>query len=221
MGTERMTLPNKAKLRNLMQYKDMSDEEFEEAMGTLKEEYEISPEALEEQIQIKWEELEKDYDLSDMKANDVAQIRSLILAQLQLEELERVAFALRKDASDATTVQVLDKINGITTRLVKNISDISSDLQITRKIRKQSKEASVIDAINDLKVKAKKFYNQRMLYVFCPECRMLLSTVWLNYNEEEHNSLHLKCNRCGNEFDQPLAPLYLSDNKNLEDVLIP
>lgn len=221
MGSERMVLPNKAKLRNLKQYQGMSDEEFEEAINELQEDYDVSPERLEEKIKEKQNELAKDYDLSDMKANDLAQLRSMILAMIQLDELELTAFGLRKDADDAQTIQILDKISGIQNRLIKNISDISEDLQLTRKIRKQSKEASVIDAINDLKEKARIFYKQKMLYIFCTECKMLLSTLWLNYPDSQVNNIKLKCERCNHVEEIELAPLYETDNKNLDDVVIP
>jgi Zn ribbon nucleic-acid-binding protein len=221
MGKDkRMTLPNKKKLRNLVQYKDLTDEEFEEVWEEMVEEIELSPEELERRVEEKLEELGVDYDMADMKINDMAQLRSLALAQIQLDDLEEVAWRYRQKTS-YESVQILDKINRILSSLRDDISKISADLQLTRKIRKQSKESSVIDAIEDLRSKAHKFYKQRMLYVFCPECKMLLATLWLMYADEESNELHVKCVRCGHKLVQPLAPLYDSENKNLEDVLIP
>ena len=38
MGKERMVLPDKRKMRNLVQYKDMTDEEFDAAMGDMRSE---------------------------------------------------------------------------------------------------------------------------------------------------------------------------------------
>ena len=220
MGSERMVLPNKNKMRNLVQYRDMTDEEFDEVWEEMVLDLEISPEMLESRVEEKLDEVAKDYDMEDMKINDKAQLRSLALAQIQLDDLEHTAFQLRQK-TDSTSVQMLEKINRILGGLRTDISSISSDLQLTRKIRKQSKESSVIDAINDLRGKARKFYRQKMLYVFCPECKMLLSTLWLNYSNEESNKLHLKCNRCNHSFTQKLAPLYDTNNKNIEDVIIP
>lgn len=221
MGNERMSLQSKTRMRNLVQYQDMSDEEFEEVWQEYVGDYEISPERLEEKLQEKWEDLAQDYDLTDMKANDLSQLRNLLLSQIQLEELELTAFALRKDADDPSVVQILDKISSIQTRLVKNISDISGDLQLTRKIRKQSKEASVVLAIQDLKEKAEIFYKEKMLYIFCPECNMLLSTIWLNYAEHKFNKMSLKCERCGHTFTQELAPLYETKNTNKPNLELP
>lgn len=220
MGKERMTLPNKAKIRNLKQYKDLTEEEFDEVWREREEALNISPEMLEVRVEEGLAELAEDYDMDDMKSNDMIQIRALVLAQIQLEDLEKTAFSQRQSV-DSQSVQILEKVNRILGGLRKDISDISNDLQLTRKIRKQSKEASVIHALNDLKSKAHKFYKERMLYVFCPECKMLLSTIWLNYSGESKNSIELKCNRCEHVFTQELLPLYGTDNKNVDDIILP
>jgi hypothetical protein len=220
MGKERMVLPNKNKIRNLVQYRDLTDEEFEEVWEDMILETEVSPEMLEKRVKEKLDELAVDYDMEDMKINDMGQLRSLALAQIQLDDLEQVAFETRQH-TDSTSVQILEKINRILSGLRDDISKISADLQLTRKIRKQSRESSIIDSINDLRSKARKFYRERMLYVFCPECKMLLATLWLNYSSEEYNKLQLKCGRCNHKFTQDLAPLYEINNQNVEDVIIP
>lgn len=219
MGKERMTLPDKRKLRNLLQYRDMTDEEFDEMWEEKLAELELSPEILEKRLQEKLDELAQDYDMDDMKSNDVVQLRALGLAMIQLEDLEKVAWRTRQE-TNYQSVQVLEKINRILSTLREDISKISNDLQLTRKIRKQSRETSVLDAINDLRSKARKFYKERMLYVFCPECKMLLATAWLAY-ADENNTLKLTCGRCGHTFEQDLAPLYETDNKNLEKIILP
>lgn len=220
MGKERMVLPDKRKLRNLKQYADLSDEEFDEIWEQKLEEIEVTPEMLEIRINERLDELAEDYDMDDMKANDRVQLRALALAMVQLEDLEQTAWKIRQKTG-YQDVQILEKINKILGGLRDDITKISNDLQLTRKIRKQSRETTVLDWIADLRSKAHKFYKQRMLYIFCPECMMLLSTVWLNYSDENQNSIKLKCKRCEHKFTQDLAPLYKTDNKNLDDVVLP
>lgn len=219
MGKERMTLPNKAKIRNLKQYKDLTDEDFEEMWLEREKALNISPEALEKRVEETLVNLADDYDMDDMKSNDMIQIRAMVLAQIQLADLEQTAFSLRQDV-DSQSVQILEKVNRILGGLRRDISEISNDLQLTRKIRKQSKEASIIHALNDLKSKAHKFYKERMLYIFCKECKMLLATVWLAYPDTE-NYITVTCDRCKHELKQELSMLYETDNKNLEDVILP
>lgn len=217
----RAILPDKRKLRNLKQYKNMSNEEFDIEFDNVFVQAMVSTteEELEERILNNLAELGEDYDLSDMKANDRLLLRALAMAEIQLTDLEKSAYFIRQEVNQ-TNVIMIEKLNNTMSKLRADISKISDDLQLTRRIRKQSQELSVINYIEDLREKAHQFYKQKMLYIFCPECRYLLSTLWLLYSEED-NSINLKCKHCGHKFTQPLAGLYLRNNKNLEDVVIP
>jgi hypothetical protein len=92
------TDPDKPKLsgkvkrqRNLGQYKDLSDADFEALMT--KKALGIEPSRVfEERIAKKWAEFEQDYDLSDLKINDRDTLRNLIQSQLNLEDLEQHLF---------------------------------------------------------------------------------------------------------------------------------
>jgi hypothetical protein len=201
----------------------MSDEEFEkvyiEAYG---DEPELAglPEDFEDRIQEHIDKLGEDYDLDDMKINDMIQLRELVMAMIQLEDLELVALEERQKI-DPSNIVVLDKVNRIISNLRSDISSISEDLQLTKRARSRSKDATVADAWKKLTKTAHEFYQKRMLYIFCTECRMLLSTIWLNYNDNEHNQISLYCERCDNIEVVNLKELYNKNNKNLEDVLLP
>jgi len=222
--SKRAFTPSKARLRNLNQYKDMSDNDFDNMFETNFTEEEIDDAVMNEELDKRFQEelnkIKNDYDLDDMKANDLMQLRSLILATIQLEDLEHVAMSLRDTVTDSTVMR-LEKVNRIMSSLRADISTISNDLQITKKVRNRSKETSVINRWNDLGKKALEFYKQKHLYIFCEECKLLLSTVWLLYTDEQENTLHLVCNRCGAKTSVNLAGLYEKDNKNIEDVVIP
>jgi len=217
---QRAVLPDKRKIRNLKQYRDLTDEEFEEVYS---EEVLVSvsqaEEDLEERVQNKLAELAEDYDMSDMKVNDKLQLRAMTLAEIQLEDLEKAVYVIRQEITKDNVI-VIEKLNNVMAKLRSDISSISDDLQLTRHIRKQSKETNMITHLADLKVKAKKFAKERMLYIFCPECRMLLATTWLMYPDHA-NKMKLHCKRCDHKWTQDLKGLYKTDNKNLEDVVIP
>lgn len=216
---KRMVLPDKRKIRNLKQYQDLTDEEFEEQFSDVLAQATVTR-GLEERIVKKLEDMAKDYDMEDMKSNDMVQLRALAQAEIQLEDLEGVAYQLRQEVSTETVV-VLEKVNNIMSKLRNDISMIQQHLMLTRKIRKESKEASVVSYIDTIKEKAKKFYRNKMLYLFCPECRYLLSTIWLLYPENE-NSISLTCSHCGHKFNATLASLYSrKNNANLDDVELP
>lgn len=219
---KRLTVPNKNKLRNLVQYRDLTDEEFNEVYNDLYGEDisdQLSMDDLDERIEEKTNELSQEYDLTDMKANDKAQLRSLLKAMVQLDIVENKMYTTGEDVS-MNSIAFYEKLGKIASTLRSDISKLSEDLHLTRKIRKQDTEQSVLSAIEVLKTKAKKFARHSMLHVFCPKCKTLLSTIWLLYSEED-NIVKLKCGKCGKVLEVELAPLYDSKNKNLENITLP
>ena len=70
---ERLNIPDPRKMRNLMQYRDLTDEEFEKVFEDKYSDERDSAEAIqsfEEEIERKIVEFGEDYDLSDLKIND-------------------------------------------------------------------------------------------------------------------------------------------------------
>jgi len=162
MENKRLYTPNKRRTRNLSQYNKMSDEDFDDFWdekygGEEIDDHEILEE-LKVRIQEKLNELEKDYDFSDMKANDIMQLESLILAMLQLDDLEKEVYKRRSDISD-TNILTLEKLNKIMSQLRADISTISTDLQLTKKIRNKSKDISIVQRWNELAKKASVYFS--------------------------------------------------------------
>lgn len=200
---KRTVLPDARKYRNLRQYKEMSEEEFQDAFN--KKVLNASPSVdFEKRIERKLEDFRRDYDLNDLKINDMDTLRALVQAQISLEDYEQVLYRERTAVS-LDNIVVLDKIQKIMSDLRSDISSFQTDLKITRKVRKSDQEASVISFIDSLKAKARKFYESRMSYIYCDKCNMLLGTIWTLYPYEPKNRIRLVCNRptegggtCGN-----------------------
>jgi hypothetical protein len=186
---------NPNSLRNLPQYKELSDEEFLEVIESREEEYETSSlsESFEERIQEKIEELTEDYDLSDMKSNDLLQLRALAQGLLSLEDFELLAHKERQNLTTENLIKI-DKMQKIISDLRGDISKIQTDLKISRKVRKSDDREDVIQTVLSLKEKAEQFYKQKMAYIICPKCNMLLATIWVQYPEVD-NELTFVCNR--------------------------
>lgn len=180
--------------RNLSQYKNLSDEEFEKIMEKKVLGVEVS-DALEKRIGKKWEEFERDYDLSDLKINDRDTLRALIQIQLTLEDYEQEMFRQRSQGISEQQIFSMEKVYKAMSEWRADISKLQNDLMITRKVRKSDKEASALAYVADLQEKAKKFYESKMSYVFCEKCNMLLGTFWTHYPEEDRNKIALVCNR--------------------------
>ena len=180
--------------RNLKQFKNLTDNQFEERMEKKVLNVQTS-EAFEKRISKKWAEFENDYDLSDLKINDRDSLRALIQMQLTYEDYEQHMYQLRSEGISEASVFSNEKIGKFMSDLRSDISKVQNDLNITRKVRKSDKDISTLASIEDLKQKAKIFYESKMSYIFCDKCNMLLATVWTLYPEEERNKMVFICNR--------------------------
>jgi hypothetical protein len=213
-----------SRMRNLAQYRELSDEEFEEVISKKSMGVEQSK-AFEERINKKLQEFENDYDLSDMKINDMDTLRALIQAQLTLEDYEQYLFKLRSEGITENMVFASEKLGKIMSELRADISKAQIDLNITRKIRKSDREVSTIAYIQGLHQQAKKFYEAKAGYVFCPKCDMLLGTVWSMYPQDQRNKIHFVCGRvmpdgttCGEKVTVTTAELLKGRGTNKKEI---
>lgn len=198
----------------------MSDEEFDEMYKDLESE-EVDEAELEEAIEEKLSEFDNDYDLSDMKINDRIILRNLIISMISLEDLDLQFASIRRKLTDSN-ILLVDRVAGVMSKLRTDISKMQDDLKLTRRIRKEGGEENFMTWLENTRNKAEKFYKQKHLYIFCPKCRRLEATVWLLYPDEATEiSFHCGNKKCGHEYTVYLSDLYETDNKNLEDVVIP
>jgi len=183
---------NPRKLRNLPQYKDMSDEELE--MLVAKKENNIqASEVFEKEIEKILAQFEEDYDLSDMKINDRAVLRGLAQSIVSLEWYEQQLFKMRGEGIDGNNVLAIQKLQNVMSELRQDISRMQTDLSITRKHRKSDQETSVLAYIDSLKDKARRFMESKQAYILCPKCSTLLMTTWSLYPSNPNNKITLTC----------------------------
>lgn len=197
-----------AQLRNLPQYRDKTTEELEKIRDG------IVLGRLEDRIAGVIKSFEKDYNLTDMAANDMLYLEELAKVFLLLNDLEgSLRTELEKENTDWLN---FEKINRATETLRVSASRIQRDLNITRKARQDTKGQSVVDFIEDLKTRAKHFLEDRLLEVYCPKCKMLLCKVWYLYPLED-NVLNFVCGRkkCGFTFEVTSKYLKKHRNKNI------
>lgn len=183
---------NKNKMRNLAQFRDMSDEEFDKLMEE-KETVIATSRDLEKKIEEKVAQFSQDYDISDLKINDREILRGLMQAIISLEAYEQFLFKLRADGVNPDNIIVIEKLQKVVSDIRKSISDYQNDLAITRKSRKSDQQTSVVAYIDDLKEKAREFIESRHSFIFCPKCNTLLGTIWTLYPRNEENKVLLYC----------------------------
>ncbi len=170
----------------------MDDDEFEEMINS-REFGEDFEDEFEKKTQEKIDNLTEDYDLSDMKSNDLLLLKALAQSLIALDHYELLAYSMRQDLSSGN-VRMLETIEGMISDLRRDISKAQVDLKISRKIRKGDDREDVIERVATLQDQANQFYKQKMAYIICPSCDMLLATIWVQYPEVD-NELTFVCNR--------------------------
>lgn len=184
---------SKESMRNLGQYKDLTDDEWDDVWE--KQQSDSQPiRDFEDRIDLKIKQFEDDYDISDLKFNDLQVLRALAQALITLNDLENFNYKLRKKGISDENLNLMDKVSKQISQIRTDVSRMQDDLKITRKIRKGDKELTVLSEIERLKTKAKEFYSEKMGYIYCPECHMLLCTAWFLYPNSK-NTITLTCSR--------------------------
>jgi hypothetical protein len=193
--TGKRKIYTKNRLRNLTQYRNMTDEEFDKVYEEIIA-GETTYREFEDRIQRKIDDFSKDYDLSDLKINDILTLRALAQAFITLEDFERYFSKLRaSEKLDEMDIVRIEKINNILATLRRDIANLQDNLKITRRVRKGDKEESVINFIEDLKIKARKFYFSKMKPVICPECKTWIASAWFLYNDDGQSEIKVHCRR--------------------------
>ena len=199
-------MATKKQLRNLPQYKDKTDAELDAIVYVIENPKET-------RIASKMAAFEKDYDLTDMSANDLMALEELAKVFVRLDAIDTHMdkFIL----SDDMDILVYERLARIASQLRGDASTIQKDLDITRKARSASGASSVTDTVEELLSRAGKFVEDRLVCVYCPECKMLLSKFWVLYKDAPYK-LQFACGRdeCGRKFE--VTEKDIADLRNLE-----
>lgn len=177
-------------LRNLPQYRDLSNEEFEEAVSNLLRE------ETKELAQQYFDNFQKDYVLGDLKANDriALEIICWLYAQVRYNQDRIVDYQNAKD--DPYADKGIKSLVADNEKIIKSITILENQLSISRSARLKEEGTEVVDVIQALREKASKFLEQKLHYIFCPKCNMLLANIWVLYrNEPDAYDLKFICKR--------------------------
>lgn len=215
---------NKESIRNLVQYKDWSDEKFDKYYEQILLKDLHNKEELNEKVKVKIDELAKDYDIDDLKYNDKMQLNDLATAMVTLEDLQGILYEENIKGVVVDNIVFIERLSKIISSIRGDISKIQDDLRLSRKIRKSEKEESVLIYIEKIREQAKRKFEEVLSYIYCPKCRMLLSNAWFLYPYMD-NSIQLTCNRtlkdgskCGNIFTVTSKQLMDNSGCNIKGV---
>lgn len=207
---------NIKQIMNLAQYRGKTEEEVLAS-------HEAHNNSFSKRLDRMKDSMAEDYDLSDLNANDKAALDDLCKLFLRVADLdELISEEMQKEDPDHYNIQNMNKT---LTQWRDSISRIQTDLNITRKARKGDNETSVVATVNSIKERAKKMLSERLSYIYCEKCHMLLANAWFLY-PEGNNGITLICERdlgngkkCGHRTVVTSKKLKELGNRNLTDVL--
>ena len=213
----------KSRIRNLHQYKALSDEEFAPIYEAIISKSLRNP-IYERRIEKELKKFAEDYEIGDLKINDQMTLRSMIQSILSLEDYEQLEYKMQKElvadqANYDNILGKLEKLSKIKQVLLDGISKMQDDLKISRKVRQSDRDLSVQSAVDDMKARAKVFYQNKFGRVFCPDCKLLLGSVWVLYPEEKQNRFWFYCKRCDKKVIITFPELVEGKMRNIQDVL--
>lgn len=173
---------NITSLRNLPQYRGLTDQEFEEAVkGVLTEE-------AAELAQEYYEKLKEDYVLDDLKANDkfAVEILSYLYAQIHYNQDK-----INRLQSDISEDKLADPTKGISVlvadieKLTRSAIALENQLGISRTVRMKEEGEDIVELVRTVRERAEKYLENKLHYILCPKCHMLLGNVWVLYRTTE------------------------------------
>lgn len=177
---------NIASLRNLPQYKDFTDDEILKRVTG----------KLDRLIDEEMKNLEKDYDLSDMKYNDVVLIERWVALMIRLRDSEE-DLEHRIQAGELGSNEALTEEKRLST-MRDDMLKIQRSLAIDRAKRRDSSDDDPRLLFADIRKRAKRFYQERLCYVKCPNCNLVICTANFLY-PDSNNRVLLTCARCDTE----------------------
>jgi len=213
---KRMTV---AQLKNLKQYSDAKIDAVDKII------HNITVNNQDEQRIIDYiSKMSEQYDVLEMNENDSTALKDLATISIRVQDLDQV---LRIKMSDKEGIDwsEIHWITDILTDLRKSRQQIEESLNITRRARQGVEQTSVVDAIESYKLRAKKLLEERLNYIYCPKCKLLIGNVWM-LNPYIGNSFTFTCPReledkqiCGHKFSVTGSELMAKKNKNVKEML--
>jgi len=180
----------------------MSDDEILETVSAVD---------LETQVQEQLDSLEKDYDFSDMKYNDMVLLENMAMLMVRLNNSEPIVEERIRDGTLDAHAALKEEQRLKTLR--DGIRDIQRDLGILRVKRVEDTEDNPRLLFDEIRSRAHKFLRERLIYVKCPECSIVICTVNFLYPEQS-NQITLICQKCGKSHSWSSKELLEIENDN-------
>lgn len=194
------------RLRNLKMFKGKSDEEIYEfyrnrepkpaPVEIPQNDFVVQDDhaAFEKKYKQKVATLKNEY--GDLNESDMELIRMLARLTVQLELSNKNILDMQQDGEMDT--RNLKNLGDYQRQLVQSINDLQDKLGIARKQRKEKAADDVAVFMQDLKQRAKTFFDKKTIVIRCEKDQIELARYWLNFPEyAEIVHFEGKCWKCG------------------------
>lgn len=146
------------------------------------------------EIDILLDEYAQSYDLASGTPNDKGNLETMIRNQIYIRKLQTRLDELADD-DIAGNIQTIDKLQSGLQRLQDSNLAIERALGIDRKSRNKDNSSSVDGYINDLRIAAREFLDKMCIYVYCPECKVMVARI-LPVHEHTEFKTQFQCSQC-------------------------
>lgn len=188
---EELTEAKLKKLRNLLMFKDKTDDDIREFYKNRKPKDPVikipaevlssgsDDEQYDRNFKMKLKALQSEYGLDMNNSNDAELLRSLVRHIIQQENVNIQIVKLQQE--EELDTRTLKNLGDYQRTLVTSITDMQEKLGIARKLRKEKQIDDVAVFITDLKERAKTFFDKKTVQVRCGNCQIELVRYWLNF----------------------------------------
>jgi hypothetical protein len=147
----------------------------------------------------RFDEILKDYsdkyDLATLSSpNDKANLEMLINNQIIVESVQAKLQELTQD-DPVDNIDMIQRLSSSLKDIIERNLQLERALALDRKTRNQNSSESVAEYIVNLKQTAQDFLERRLIKLYCPNCKILLSRFSIMH---DHSAFELKvnCNQC-------------------------
>lgn len=147
----------------------------------------------------RFDEILKDYsdkyDLATLASpNDRANLEMLINNQIIVESVQKKLQELTDD-DPVENIDMIQRLSSSLKDIIERNLQLERALALDRKTRNQNNSESIAEYLVNLKQTAQDFLERRLVKLYCPDCKILLSRFSI-VHEHSLFELRVNCNQC-------------------------
>jgi hypothetical protein len=147
----------------------------------------------------RFDEILKDYsdkyDLATLSSpNDKANLEMLINNQIIVESVQSKLQELTQD-DPVENIDMIQRLSSSLKDIIERNLQLERALALDRKTRNQNNSESIAEYLVNLKQTAQDFLERRLVKLYCPDCKILLSRFSI-VHDHSFFDIRVNCNQC-------------------------